>query len=105
MLEELEPLDISDLLFEERAVDVYTHDKITESRHRRNQIKYLLDTVRENRNECFHFFLFILQKRYIYICNMLKESTVAATGESLFIETCPVKYDLARTKGSFVNVV
>lgn len=111
MYEELEPIQIADLLFEERAVDIFTHDKITESCRRRNQINYLLETVRENGNECFHFFLFILQERfeYRYICDKLKNSMVAATGDNMLIKRSPVIYDLTiSTKGSiimFVNVV
>ncbi|XP_078324280.1 uncharacterized protein LOC111123198 isoform X2 [Crassostrea virginica] len=60
--DELEPVYICDLLFEERAVDIPDHDRVTEARHRQKQIKHLLDTVKENKNDCFHFFLYILQK-------------------------------------------
>lgn len=108
MYEELEPILIADLLFEERAVDIFTHDKITESRQRRNQIKYLLETVRENGNECFHFFLFILQERieYRYICDKLQNSMVAATGDNMLIKRSPVRYDLkTSTKGSIIMCI
>lgn len=111
MYEELEPTHIADLLFEERAVDIFAHDKITESPRRRNQIKYLLETLRENGNECFHFFLFILQENieYRYICDKLQNSVVAATGDNMLIKRSPERYDLKiSTKGSirmFVIIV
>lgn len=61
--DELEPLDICDFLFEERALEILDHDKITESGWQKNQIKRLLETVERNENDCFHFFLYILQKK------------------------------------------
>lgn len=61
LLKELDPLEISDLLFEEEAIDIVDHDQITETAIRLEQTKCLIDTVKENRNDCFHFFLFTLQ--------------------------------------------
>lgn len=74
LYDELEPLDICDFLFEERAVDIPSHDKITEPTQRRKQIECLLKTVKENQNDCFYFFLYILQREgYNYICQELEK--------------------------------
>lgn len=71
--DELEPLDICDFLFEEKALGILDHDKITESRRRKKQIKRLLETVERNENYCFHFFLYILQKEeYKYVLDELE---------------------------------
>lgn len=73
--EELDPVDLSDLLFEERAMEIIAHDTITESSLRSKQVKHLLKTINENENDCFHFFLYILQKEeYKYIFEKLFES-------------------------------
>lgn len=37
---ELEPLYLCDLLFEERAITILAHDKITEVKQRQKQISY-----------------------------------------------------------------
>lgn len=83
--EELEPLDISDLLFEEGAMEISAHDKITETSRRQKQMKYLLETVNGNENDCFHFFLYILQKEgYESILDELKKSAPGAVGAGMF---------------------
>lgn len=61
--DELEPLEICDFLFEEKALEILDHDKITEKERRRKQAKRLLKTIKRNKNCCFHFFLYILQKK------------------------------------------
>nr|XP_034318199.1 sacsin-like isoform X8 [Crassostrea gigas] len=79
--EELEPLDVCDLLFEERAIEISAHDKITETSRRQKQMKYLLETVKENKNDCFLFFLYILQKEgHESILEELKKSAPRAVG-------------------------
>lgn len=71
--DELEPLDICDFLFEERALEILDHDMITENGRRKKQIKRLLKTVKRNKNYCFHFFLYILQKEeYKYVLEELE---------------------------------
>lgn len=76
LYEELEPRDICDFLFEEGAVDILSHDRITETSQRRKQVKYLIKTIMENKHDCFHFFLYILQrKHYGYIRQTLAEYT------------------------------
>lgn len=61
--DELEPLEICDFLFEEKALEILDHDKITEKERRKKQAKRLLKTIKRNKNCCFHFFLYILQKK------------------------------------------
>lgn len=74
--DELEPRDLCDVLFAEEAVDILSHDKITETNRRRKQVKILLETLMENKNDCFHFFLYILQrKHYDYIRQTLEQNT------------------------------
>ena len=58
---ELDALYICDKLFEEMAVTFIDHDKITEAKQRRKQMDSLLNTVKENKDDCFNVFLFILQ--------------------------------------------
>ena len=87
--DELEPVYICDLLFEERAVDIPDHDRVTEARHRQKQIKHLLDTVKENKNDCFHFFLYILQKEESEsILQELKRSPSGAVGTGVSYCNC-----------------
>lgn len=87
--EELEPLDICDLLFEERAIEISAHDKITETSRRQKQMKYLLETVKENKNDCFLFFLYILQKEgHESILEELKKSAMGAVGTGMFLYFC-----------------
>lgn len=62
LLDELEPIDICDFLFEEKAIEIMTHDNITETAKRRQQVEDLLQTLQENKNDCFHYFLYIIEK-------------------------------------------
>lgn len=81
---ELEPLDLCDLLFEESAIEIPAHDKITETRTRVKQTKYLLETVQENKNDCFHFFLYILQREeFQFIRNVLEEDASGIRGAGM----------------------
>lgn len=74
LYDELEPVDICDVLFEESAVDIPSHDKITEPTRRRKQTECLLKTVKENKHDCFHFFLYIVQEMFPFVCQELEES-------------------------------
>lgn len=66
--EELDPLFFSDLLFEEGAIELLEHDKVTEERKCKKQISNLLEIVNENKNDCFHFLLYyLLNKDYDHI--------------------------------------
>lgn len=83
--EELEPLDICDFLFEERALEILDHDKITENGRREKQIKRLLETVERNENYCFHLFLYILQKEeYKYVLEELERPASETIGAGMF---------------------
>lgn len=90
---------ILDLLFEERAVDILTHDIITQTVPRRKQIRILLDTVKKNKEDCFQIFLFILQNHFEIICNELKNPTFSATRVSMPTERCSLTYEVARVQG------
>lgn len=82
---ELDPLYISDLLFEERAITILEHDEITEVKLRQKQIKYLLENVIKNDNDCFHFFLYILEKEdYKYIREKLERPALRAEHVGMF---------------------
>lgn len=84
---ELDPLYLCDLLFEERAITILAHDKITEVKQRQKQIRYLLGTVIENENDCFHFFLYILQREdYKYIRETLERHASEAGNVGMFKE-------------------
>lgn len=88
LYDELEPLDLSELLFEERAIEILTHDKITETRQRQKQIKRLLETVQKNENNCFHFFLYILQRNeYNYIRKKLEGPAPEPLKRGIFISS------------------
>lgn len=75
LYDELEPIVICDYLFEESAVDITSHDKITEPTRRRKRTERLLKTVEENKHDCFHFFLYIIQNMLPFICQELEKST------------------------------
>lgn len=62
LYKELEPIAVCDYLFEEEALNILDHDIITETKQRQKQIKRLIEKLTENKNDCFHFFLYILQK-------------------------------------------
>lgn len=102
--DELEPIKISDLLFEERAVDIFHHDRITEIESRRNQIKILLETLNENKEDSFHFFLYILQNEFKTICIELKQTPFAAPRVSVFDGTRSLTYEVARAQGSNLSI-
>ena len=71
---ELDPLYLCDLLFEERAIELFEHDKVTEESRCNKQIPLLLEIVTENKNNCFHFFLYILLTRdYDHIIKKIVE--------------------------------
>lgn len=102
--DELEPIKISDLLFEERAVDILTHDRITEIVPRRKQIRILLDTVIKNKEDCFHMFLFILQNHFEAICNGLNNPTFSASRVSVSLGRCSLTYQVSRAQGIKFNI-
>lgn len=82
---ELDPLYICDQLFEERAITILAHDSITEAKRRQKQIGYLMGTVIENENDCFHFFLYILQREeYKYIRETLERPASEAENVGMF---------------------
>lgn len=76
LLDELEPVDICDFLLEERAIEIMTHEKITETEGRRQQVKALLQTLQENENDCFHYFLYIIEKNKFNDMHNVLESTL-----------------------------
>ena len=82
--DELDPLFLCDLLFEEGAVDILDHDKVTEKRlSLKERINDLLDVVKKDRNNCFYIFLCILQEwKYDCILEKLKGSYVVGQGMS-----------------------
>lgn len=76
LLDELEPIDICDFLFEEKAIEIMTHDSITETEKRRQQVEDLLKTLQENENDCFHYFLYIIEKNKFNDIHNVLESTL-----------------------------
>lgn len=83
--DELEPLHLCDLLFEERALDLLAHDKITGKKQRQKQIEHLLETIEKNEHDCFHFFLYILWKnKYKFILETLERSTPRVVSNGMF---------------------
>lgn len=82
LYDELEPIAVCDLLFEEGAVNIPDHDIITETNQRQKQIKILLEKVKENKKDCFHLFLYILQEEYRNIRNMLETPPIVREGMS-----------------------
>lgn len=77
MIEQLDPIHVCDLLFEDRAIEIIEHDTITEFESRNQQVRSLLETVKENKNDCFHSFLYTLQNEY-------RESVQAAITAGIF---------------------
>lgn len=102
--DELEPIKISDLLFEERAVDILDHDRITEIDSRRKQIQILLETVQGNKENCFHYFLYILQNEFDNICIELKKPPFAAPRISMFDRTRSLTYEVAKAQGRKLSI-
>lgn len=86
---ELDPLYFCDLLFEEKAISILAHDKITEVKRRQKQIRDLIEVIEnENENDCFHFFLYILQRdEYKYIRETLERPASEAENVGMF-EIC-----------------
>lgn len=82
LYDELEPIVVCDLLFEEGAMNVLDHDIITETKQRQQQIKKLIEKVKENKNDCFHFFLSILQEKYKSIHDVLETPPIVREGMS-----------------------
>lgn len=76
LLDELEPIDICDFLFEEKAIDIMTHDNITETGERWQQGEDLLQTLQENKNDCFHYFLYIIEKNEFNDIRNVLENTL-----------------------------
>lgn len=75
--DELEPLHLCDLLFEERALELLVHDKITGKKQQQKQIEHLLGTIEKNEHDCFHFFLYILSKnKYEFVLEALERSSL-----------------------------
>lgn len=101
--EELEPITITDLLFEESALNFSDHDKITETKYRRKQAKHLLETLQKNNDKCFHCFLDILQreKKYHIICKELGNPIRACVGNDMFYKTNnSYKHEIIRKSGN-----
>ncbi|XP_062571659.1 uncharacterized protein LOC134233692 [Saccostrea cucullata] len=87
LLDELEPLELCDLLFEESAIDIYNHDRITETSKHSKQSQHLLETVKKNENNCFHYFLHILKSNeYCAVLTELQKSESGAVGAESNIE-------------------
>lgn len=64
-------------MLEERAIEIKAHYKITETEERRQQVKALLQTLQQNENDCFHYFLYIIEKNeFNYICDVLASQSV-----------------------------
>lgn len=86
LLDELEPIELCDILLEERAIEIMIHDKITETGERRQQAKDLLQVLQENKNDCFHYFLHIIQnKEYKDIrCQLENPSASEAARDGMF---------------------
>lgn len=82
LFDELEPIVVCDLLFEEGAMNILDHDIITETNQRQQQIKKLIEKVKENKKDCFHFFLYILQEKYKSIPDMIKTPPIVREGMS-----------------------
>lgn len=55
-------MDLSDFLFEVGALDIFEHDRITDDDRRRFQVTHLLKAVKEDKNDCFHWFQFFFKK-------------------------------------------
>lgn len=101
--ENLEPFVVADLLFEEYNLPVFVHDKITEAKYLRNQIRYLLKTLEEGTVDLFHSFLEILQKNEEsqFICEQLGNMDTASHGESMSSEQHSIeRHEIVREAGN-----
>lgn len=82
---ELEPLLLCDVLFEEGALDILDHDKVTDKKNIQKQIKQFINIVKEDRNNCFCIFLCILQEmKYDCILRELKGSAQEVVDKGMF---------------------
>lgn len=105
--EHLEPFVVADLLFEEYNLPVSVHDKITEAKYRRNQIRHLLETLADNTEDFFHSFLDILQRNeeYQFICEQLGNLDTTSVEESMSSETNSTKkHEIVKESGNKYNV-
>lgn len=103
LYDELEPLYITDLLFEEKAVTILAHDEITETICRENQTKNLLKTLMANNIDCLHFFLYIIQekKQFQYICKRLENPANVYVDDSTVQRTwSSIEHELVREPGT-----
>lgn len=103
LYDELEPLYITDLLFEEKAVTISAHDEITETICRENQTKNLLKTLMENDRDCLHFFLYKIQekKQFQYICKRLENPANVDVDDSIAQRTwSSFEHELVREPGT-----
>lgn len=103
LYDELEPLHITDLLFEERAVTISAHDTITETICREHQTRHLLKTVMENNRDCLHFFLYVIQskKEFQYICKKLENPANASVNDITVQRTwSSLEHELVRKPGN-----
>lgn len=84
LYDELEPIVVCDLLFEEEAVNILDHDFITETKQRQKQIQRLIKKLKENNKDCFHYFLYILEKeKFKTIRKLLEKSPSKAVGKGM----------------------
>lgn len=105
--EELEPFDVTNLLFEEYALTFDSHNKITMANQRRNQTRHLLETIEENGANCFYVFLDILYRKeeYKYICNQLESPINGSVENDIFDKTKVfVKHEIIKDTGTIFTV-
>lgn len=105
--ENLEPFVVADLLFEEYNLPVSVHDKITEAKYRRNQIRHLIETLAENTKDSFHSFLDILQRKeeFQFICRHLGFLDKTTVEENLFSKTnITKKHEIVKESGNKSSV-
>lgn len=108
LYDELEPLYITDLLFEEKAVTISAHDEITETICRENQTKNLLKTLMENNRDCLHFFLYIIQEKKVfqYICKRLENPANVYVDDSTVQRTwSSFKHELVKVPGTCTTFI
>lgn len=105
-LKNLEPVVVADLLFEEYNLPVIVHDKITETKYLRNQIRYLLKTLKEGTEDLFQGFLEILQRNEEsqIICEQLGNLDTTSVAESMSSEKSSTqKHEIVREAGNESN--
>lgn len=95
LCDELEPIVVCDLLFEEEAINIFDHDIITETKQRQKQITRLIEHLKENKKDCFHYFLYILQKEeFKTIRKMLENPHSNAVGKGMSGGTLMIIFNL-----------